>query len=77
MVEVFTTNIWDDQIAKKITAELAERFGSLAINFDLERQAPINYPNEHNILRAEGQLISPKEIIGLLKDKGFECDVLE
>lgn len=69
MVEVFKTNIQDEDSANKIVIELLEALSGFRINFDLE--------DCDKVLRVESEKIVPEAIIGILNRKGFLCEVLE
>lgn len=69
MVEVFKTNVSDDEIARHLIHELHILVPNALINFDLD--------NCDKILRVERQEISISPIIDLLKEKGHICEVLE
>jgi hypothetical protein len=69
MVEVFKTNVKKAPQAKKIVSLLSRHFPSSKINFDLH--------DCDKVLRVEGKDFAPTTIIGLVKESGFVCDVLE
>lgn len=69
MVEVFKTNISDDEVAKHLIQELQILIPHALINFDLD--------NCDRILRVERQEIRVIPILDLLKGKGHFCEVLE
>lgn len=48
---------------------LVETFPSMKINFDLE--------DCDKVLRVEGREVEALQIIGIVKEKGFECEVLD
>jgi len=76
MIEVFTTNIQDKAQAKAIQKILENNFKELKINFDLE-DSNNTYPCGHSIMRVEGSLITPENIITIINLQGFECGILE
>lgn len=69
MIEVYRTNIEDDNEAAAIAVSLLKEFPYLKIDFDLE--------DCDHILRVQGQFIPCKRIQSLLQDNGYECSVLE
>ena len=69
MVEVFRTNVTCTETADKLIAELLAIMPDSAINFDLE--------DSENILRVECENPDIQTIIFVLRNNGFECEVLE
>lgn len=76
MVEVFITNIPDEDQAMDIMAILEKSFSGLNINFDMECKV-INYPCGHSILRVEGNNIPIGPLMAAVNSHGFGCDILE
>lgn len=76
LVEVFTTSIQNDIQAEHTLQSLAGCFPELKMNFDLN-ETDLPYPCGHTILRVEGDTINSKEIISIVNQSGFKCDVLE
>jgi hypothetical protein len=70
MVEVFKTNVSDPTQAKQLSSLIHRLFAGYTVNFDLE--------DCDNILRAETQtgLIQAQLLIQLLRDYGFEAEIL-
>ena len=68
MVEVFKTNIESTSDAHNIVEMLIQLFPGSRINFDLH--------DCDKILRVEGNNFSPDEVMYLLSNKGFNCEVL-
>lgn len=70
MVEVFKTNIENENEADRILRVLQAAFPSYKINFDLD--------DCDNILRMETQIgvLHEKLVIDLIKNHGFEIEVL-
>jgi hypothetical protein len=68
MIEVFRTNIETTSDAHNIIEMLIHFFPGSLINFDLN--------DCDNILRVEGNNFSPSEIVYLLSNKGFNCEML-
>lgn len=69
MVEVFKTNICRKKEAEQVCTLLSMQFPLYKINMDLQ--------DRDNILRVESSAVCAEEIIALLADKGFYCEVLE
>lgn len=69
MVEVFKTNVQRPKQARILESELASRFPSVKINFDLE--------DCDKILRVEGKKFASDKIIELLLSNGYFCQILE
>lgn len=67
-VEVFKTNIIQEEDASQISQLLNSEYPKHKINFDLE--------DCDKILRIEGNKIDSTQIIELLLNKGFKCYVL-
>lgn len=68
MVEVFKTNVEETDESVRIVEHLRARFPQNRINFDLT--------DCDRILRVEGDSVSASEIISLLTDTGYQCEVL-
>ena len=69
MVEVFKTNISNEEDAHGILSVLMSLLPDAFINFDLE--------DCDNILRIQNCAVHTSEIETIVRHKGFECDVLE
>ena len=69
MIEVFTTDVQQAFHAKALVSWLLKHFPGSKINFDLD--------NCDKILRIEGINFIPENIVMLVKEKGFNCKVLE
>jgi hypothetical protein len=69
MVEVFKTNIQQRRQAKLLLGILEKRFPLFRINFDLE--------DCDKILRIEGENIPQEKIAELVKENGYQCNVLD
>ena len=68
MVEVFKTNVEEPKASEQIIQVLLEQFPSHKVNFDLE--------DCDKILRVHGQYVPVKKVIELVKEKGYECEIL-
>lgn len=69
MVEIFKTDVDSKQKAIEIIKKLQEKFPSYKINFDLE--------DCDNILRIEAKSIKIKEVIDILNEMNFFCEIIE
>ncbi|HVD97631.1 MAG TPA: hypothetical protein VNB90_05450 [Cytophagaceae bacterium] len=69
MVEIFKTNVQEQEQASKLLDKLSEKFPSSRINFDLE--------DCDKILRVESDAIAAENIIELVEANGYQCCVLE
>jgi len=69
MVEVFKTNVQKVSQAKKMVALLLEHFPENKINFDLH--------DCDKILRIEGENFETHHVMHLVREKGFNCNLLE
>ena len=68
MIEVFKTNVQEDEQAERLIKALSDYFPNSRITFDLE--------DCDRILRVAGDNVCPKKTIALLSLNGFECEVL-
>lgn len=69
MVEVFKTNIGEEELAKQLTLKLLVHLPQCKINFDLQ--------DCDNILRVEGHQIAAEKIIELVSVHGYQCEILD
>lgn len=69
MIEVFTTNVQEAAEAKTLVSLLGRYFPDSKINFDLD--------DCDKILRVEGKHFNIDNVILLVKEKGYNCEVLE
>ena len=69
MIEVFKTNVQTKTQSKMLLCVLSETFPSLKINFDLS--------DCDKVLRVEGIHIEVLQVISLVKEYGFTCEVLD
>jgi hypothetical protein len=69
MVEVFKTNIQDQLQSQQVLCVLSDAFPSFKINFDLT--------DCDKILRVEGHNLDVWNIITLVHQRGFRCEVLD
>lgn len=67
-VEVFTTNVEDNNEAAALAALLLQRYPSSKVSFDLD--------DCDRILRVQGKA-HPKDVVQFMNDCGYECKVLE
>ena len=69
MVEVFKTNVQKKTQCKMLLSILSEAFPSFKINFDLS--------DCDKVLRVEGDNMEALRIMMLVKEFGFNCEVLD
>ena len=69
MVEVFKTNVQKKTQSKMLLSILFEAFPSFKINFDLS--------DCDKVLRVEGDNMEALRIMILVKEYGFNCEVLD
>jgi len=69
MVEVFKTNVQRKEQRNQLLSVLSETFPLLRINLDLS--------DCDKVLRVEGDAMEPMEIVVLVKEYGFTCEVME
>lgn len=69
MVEVFKTNIEQQNVAEQIVKKLLQYFPEGKINFDLN--------DCDKILRVQGEDICIEKIIEILNSCGFHCEILD
>ncbi|HQH42011.1 MAG TPA: hypothetical protein PK825_09730 [Bacteroidales bacterium] len=69
MVEIFKTNVQKKTESKKLIRLLSDTYPACRINFDLS--------DRDKVLRVEGEYITSSEIMVLLQDHGFHCEVLD
>jgi len=69
MVEVFKTNVQKKAQGKMLLSILSEAFPLFKINFDLS--------DCDKVLRVEGDNMEASTIMMLVKQHGFNCDVLD
>lgn len=68
MVEVFKTNVQKKAQSKMLLCILSEAFPSFKINFDLS--------DCDKVLRVEGDNVKSLRIMILVKEYGFNCELL-
>ena len=69
MVEVFKTNVLKKAQSKMLLCALSEAFPSFKINFDLS--------DHDKVLRVEGDKMEALRIMILVKEYGFNCEILD
>ena len=69
MIEIFKTNVKSTMQAEAFLSLLHRQLPSAEINFDLE--------DCDNILRVKDEKFCSLNVIKILEDNGFECEVLE
>ena len=76
MIEVFITDIQNKAQADRVLNIIKTETADLKINYDLNETA-LSFPCGHTILRMEGDVVNSDEIIAIVKESGFKCEVLE
>jgi hypothetical protein len=69
MMEIFKTNVRKISQAKKLVGLLVVHFPGSKINFDLS--------DCDKILRVEGKDFMPEKIVLIVKEHGFNCNMLD
>jgi len=69
MVEVFKTDVQKKAQSKMLVCILSEAFPSFKINFDLS--------DCDKVLRVEGDNMEALRIMMIVKEYGFNCEVLD
>jgi len=69
MVEVFKTNVQKKTQSKMLLSVLSEAFPLFKINFDLS--------DCDKVLRVEGNNLEVLRIMILVKQNGFNCEILD
>ena len=69
MIEIFKTNVKNAGQAETLLALLKQHLPSTEISFDLE--------DCDSILRVKGEKFCPLNIIQIMANRDFECQVLE
>jgi len=69
MVEVFKTDVYEEERSIIIVRKLLKYFPENKINFDLQ--------DCDKILRIEGENIFSEKIMELLNEEGHECEILD
>ena len=68
MIKVFKTNVEEAHEAKQIIQKLLDHFPENKINFDLD--------DCDKILKVKGEKLVPRQIIALLNENGYQCEIL-
>ena len=68
MVEIFKTNVHEEDHASSLLDAISISFPAIKVNFDLE--------DCDRILKVEGEHFKPEHIVQLLHDNGYHCEVL-
>ena len=69
MVEVFKTNVYEEDRSRILLQKLFEYFPDNKINFDLQ--------DCDKILRVEGKNILSDKIMEILNEQGHVCEILD
>ena len=76
MIEVFITDIQNKAQADRVSSRILVENTDLKVNFDFN-ETEVAFPCGHTILRMEGDVVNSDEIIAIVKESGFNCEVLE
>lgn len=76
MVEVFITDIQNEDQAERTSSSIQNGNVELKINFDLN-ETDLLFPCGHTILRVEGNKINSDKILETVKKQGFNCEILK
>ena len=76
MVEVFITDIQNENQAERVSGTIQSNSDNLKINFDLN-ETDLPFPCGHTILRIEGSNINSDKILATVIGLGFKCEILE
>lgn len=68
MVEVFKTNVNEESISNEIHYSIMKCFPNSTINFDLQ--------DCDKILRIEAEQINSTQVISILSELGYNCEIL-
>lgn len=68
IVEVFKTNMPNENEAKALLNKICSAFPEFKINFDLS--------DYDKILRVEGREIAPEQIIQFMHQNNYKCEIL-
>ena len=69
MVEAFKTNVQKKAQSKMLLSALSEAFPSVRVNVDLS--------DCDKVLRVEGDNMEASRIMKLVKEHGFQCEMLD
>ena len=76
MVEVFITDIQNPKQAERVITTIQQENALFKIDFDLN-ETELSFPCGHTIIRVEGHSINSDKIIAIVKNQGFNCEILE
>ena len=69
MIEVFKTNVMQEEDASQLVQTLLQHFPEHRINFDLD--------DCDKILRVEGKNFTSDKIVWIVERSGFDCRILD
>lgn len=69
MIEIFKTNVQASEQAEELVNLLQQTFPGNKINFDLD--------DCDKVLRIEGKNVISRNVMNILKERGFMCNLLE
>lgn len=76
MIEVFITDIQNDIQAELIMNNIQKENTDLKISYDLS-ETDFSFPCGHTIIRVEGNKINSNKVMDLVRNQGFNCEILE
>jgi hypothetical protein len=76
MVEVFISDIQNTVQAKLISTAILNGYNELKITVDLNERH-LAFPCGHSIVRVEGDNINADKILAIVRNEGFNCEILE
>ncbi len=76
MIEVYITDIQNIEQARTISTAIREKFAGVRVNVDLN-DTHLSFPCGHTILRIHSDQIDSEKVVGLMKNHGFSCEILE
>ncbi len=76
MIEIFITNITEEQKAIELVQLLKKEFVHLEIDYDMN-ETSLPFPCGHTVLRVEGLYTNTEQIIALAKNKNIICEIMK
>jgi len=76
MIEVFTIDTQNRNQANEVLELLQQNYPTLRINFDFGDWESSTFACRDKVLRIEGSIINPHDIISTVAQSGFRCRLL-
>jgi hypothetical protein len=76
MTEIYITDIQDEIQAEIISTTIQNENPALKLHFDLHATA-LSFPCGHTILKIEADKINSENIMAIVRNSGFQCEILE